>query len=353
MARAFAIFANGGRAITPYAIRTIEDRVGNVILNPEADNRAAIAALGDGAQVISPQNAFIMTSLLQAGARMGTLSASAQNGRIFTYKTADNKSYTLPVSGKTGTTQNWGDAWVVGSSPWLTTAVWFGFDRKGRSLGRDLTGAQLSGGAWARFMLPANEDYPSKGFPPSPGGLVYAEVCSVSGQLLTPECGGYRTSQWFLAGTSPTEPCTLHANLITTRTIMADRLEREYLGSGVGLQQLTAGSLLIDLSFLYPPEEVPEEIPDDAFDEFGDDEWYYPPEGAELNEGEQDVIILQLEETPVIIENKIEEVADVDHSQDEPLPLDLEGGEGRATGGGTTEFNEFNDADFDDAEVAE
>jgi penicillin-binding protein 1A len=214
----------------------------------------------------------------------------------------------------------------VGSSPYLTAAVWFGFDRKGHTLGRDLTGAQLSGGAWARFMLPANEDYPSKNFPASPGGLVFAEVCSVSGQLLTPECGGYRTSQWFLAGTQPHEPCTLHRNMISTRTIMADRLEREYLSSGVGLRQLAAGSLLLDLSFLNPPgmEAEPEmEI-----------------EPAALDQMEQDVVIPQLEETPVIMEEKIEEVPEVDNSEDEPLPLDIEVEEEELTTEGTEDTEE-------------
>jgi penicillin-binding protein 1A len=158
MARAFAIFVNGGREITPYGIRTIEDRHGRLVLNVERDIRAAIQAKGAAAQVISPQNAFIMTNLLQAGARMGTLSSGAQQGRIFTYKTPTGSTYTLPVAGKTGTTQNWEDAWVVGSSPHLTTAVWFGFDRKGRSLGRGQAGAVLASGAWARYMYPANED---------------------------------------------------------------------------------------------------------------------------------------------------------------------------------------------------
>jgi penicillin-binding protein 1A len=262
MARAFAIFVNGGREINPYGIRTIEDRNGRLVLNVERDIRAAIQAKGDAAQVISPQNAFIMTNLLQTGARMGTLSSSAQQGRIFTYKTPRGSTYTLPVAGKTGTTQNWEDAWVIGSSSHLTTAVWFGFDRKGRSLGRDQAGAVLAGRAWARFMYPANEDYPSKDFPRAPSGLVFAQVCSVSGQLLTPECGNYRTSQWFLAGTQPREECTLHRNLINSRTLLTDRLEREYLSTGMGLGQSSTGSLTLDLDFLNLSSEESEPFVD-------------------------------------------------------------------------------------------
>jgi penicillin-binding protein 1A len=251
MARAFAIFSNGGRDITPYAIRTIEDRNGRVIMNVEQEVRAKTQRGGAPVQVITPQNAFIMNSFLQSSARIGTLSNAAQLGRIFTYKTPRGDSYTLPVAGKTGTTQNWSDAWTIGSSPYLTTAVWFGFDKKGRSLGRNQTGAQLAGGAWAQFMHAANENYPSKDFPHPQGGLAYAEVCSVSGQILTPECGDFRTSQYFLAGTQPMVQCTIHRNMIGARTTLINRLEQEHLQSGVGsFPALGDDSLRVDFSFL-------------------------------------------------------------------------------------------------------
>jgi penicillin-binding protein 1A len=263
MARAFAIFSNGGREITPYAIRTIEDRNGRVIINVEQEMYAKNQAKGGAPQVISPQNAFIMNNFLQSSARMGTLSAAAKLGRLFTYKNARGQSYTLPVAGKTGTTQNWSDAWTIGSSPYLTTAVWFGFDKKGRSLGRNQTGAQLAGGAWAKYMYTANEDYAPRDFPRPQGGLAYTEVCSVSGQLLTPECGNFRTSQYFLAGTQPVVQCTLHRNMNSARTVMMERLEREHLGSGVGaFPEFSGASLDIDFSFL---ETGTENSPDSTF----------------------------------------------------------------------------------------
>ena len=202
---------------------------------------------------------------------------------------------------------------MVGSSSHLTTAVWFGFDRKGRSLGRNQAGAVLASGAWARFMKPANEDYPLKEFPRAPSGLVNATVCSVSGQLLTPECGNYRTSQWFLSGTEPKEQCTLHRNLINTSTILIDRLEREYLGSGMGLGTPAAGSLTLDIDFLNSPAE----------------------EEPFMDETELNVYIPQLNEAPLPVEPLIdesheEETEEEETEEEDAVPwdyVDEEGGE--------------------------
>jgi penicillin-binding protein 1A len=249
MARAFAIFANGGREVTPIAIRSVEDRHGRVYMNPELDMRLEIQAKGNAAQVISPQNAFIMTHLLQSSARMGTLAGGAKSGQIFRYTDSDGKPYTLPASGKTGTTQDWGDAWTVGSSPYLTTAVWFGFDKKGNSLGRNQSGAATAGLAWGEFMRTANEDYPYKGFPPPPSGVVAAEVCSVTGLLLTSECGSARTTQYFLSGTQPLEPCTYHPNLKSMEDILLDRFRTEHMLSGAAGFGVLDGPLSADYSW--------------------------------------------------------------------------------------------------------
>jgi penicillin-binding protein 1A len=263
MARAYAIFANGGREINPYAIRTVEDRNGRVFLNPEQENRGAIQRKGEAAQVISPQNAFIMTNLLQSSIRFGTLSGRTESGRIFTYKNSNGNTFIMPSAGKTGTTQNWGDAWTIGYTPYLTTAVWFGFDSKGRSLGRDQTGEGIAVPAWIDFMKVANEDYTYKDFPHPQSGLVLAEVCSVSGQLLTPECGNSRTTQYFLAGTQPQTLCTVHSAMSTARTTLLERLEEEHLRSGgEPFDSFNTAPLVLDLSFLDTPALLPKEPED-------------------------------------------------------------------------------------------
>ena len=110
MARAYAIFANGGKDITPMAIRTVEDKNGNVILTPELDIRKEQAAKGEKIQVISPQTSFVMIKLLEQTVNNGgTLGAQKWH---FDYRDANGKRYTMPAGGKTGTTQNWADAWT-------------------------------------------------------------------------------------------------------------------------------------------------------------------------------------------------------------------------------------------------
>jgi penicillin-binding protein 1A len=181
---------------------------------------------------------------------------------LFRYENADGQTYTLPAAGKTGTTQNWSDAWAPGYTPHLTTAVWFGFDKPGETLGLRLTGATLAGRAWARFMKTANEDYAYRDFVPPQTGLVRAEVCSVSGLLLTPACGSSRTTQYFLDGTQPVTVCTLHANVENMQTVVLKRLDKEYYQAGAPQFLLSDDSpLQFDLSFLY------EEQKDDAGDE--------------------------------------------------------------------------------------
>jgi penicillin-binding protein 1A len=251
LARAYAVFANQGKEVTPFAIRSVEDRNGRVILNPERDVRLSHQEKGAGVQIISPQTAYIMTTILQNSVRMGTLASSTQYGTSFKYQDASGRSYTLPAAGKTGTTQNWSDAWAVGYTPYITTVVWFGFDKRGETLGLSLTGATLSGRAWARYMRTANEDYPFRDFVQPQTGLVKAEVCSVSGLLLTPACGNNRTTQFFLEGTQPVTVCTLHTNVENLRMVAFSRLEREYYKAGApGFALRNDSPLALDLSFL-------------------------------------------------------------------------------------------------------
>ena len=229
MARAYAIFANGGKEVTPMAIRTVEDKNGNVILTPELDIRKEQASKGDKIQVISEQTAFVMTKLLEQTVNGGGTLAG-QKGR-FEYKAANGRSYRMPAAGKTGTTQNWADAWTCGFTPYYASAFWFGFDKPGQSLGLRITGSTLAGYAWGKFMGKIHEDLPSKEWNKPLEGVIEATVCSVSGQLLTDQCGDHKTTQWFLEGTVPTEFCTIHSNT-TNSSIAITRLEKEMYQSG-------------------------------------------------------------------------------------------------------------------------
>jgi membrane carboxypeptidase/penicillin-binding protein len=123
-----------------------------VILDPEKELRLQQKRKGSDIQIISRQNAYVMTSLLEKTVESGTLAWASGWGSKFTYRDKDGNKYTIPAAGKTGTTQNWADAWTVGFTPYYSTAVWFGFDRPGNSLGVTQTGAIIAGPTWADYM---------------------------------------------------------------------------------------------------------------------------------------------------------------------------------------------------------
>ena len=232
LARAYSVFANGGKEVTPIAIRSVEDKNGNVILNPEKEVRTALQAKGAAAQVISPQTAFVMTELLQNTVRSGSLAGPSSNGNKLRYRDSNGRLYKIPAAGKTGTTQNWADAWAVGFTPYYTSVFWFGFDKPGQSLGLQLTGSTLSGYAWADYMKKVHNGLPMKEFSKPATGVIEATVCSVSGGILTPECGNHKVTAWYLEGTQPTQVCSVHSTANSSRTIGIYRLEKELYKAG-------------------------------------------------------------------------------------------------------------------------
>lgn len=232
LARAYSVFASGGKEVTPIAIRSVEDKNGNIILNPEKEVRTALQAKGSAAQVISPQTAFVMTELLQNTVRSGTLAGPSSNGDKLRYRDSNGRLYKIPAAGKTGTTQNWADAWAVGFTPYYTSVFWFGFDKPGQSLGLQLTGSTLSGYAWADYMKKVHNGLPMKDFSKPATGVIEATVCSVSGGILTPECGNHKVTAWYLEGTQPTQVCSVHSTANSSRTIGIYRLEKELYKAG-------------------------------------------------------------------------------------------------------------------------
>ncbi|WP_273066407.1 penicillin-binding protein 1A [Treponema berlinense] len=232
LARAYSVFASGGKEVTPIAIRSVEDKNGNIILNPEKEVRTSLQAKGSSAQVITPQTAYVMTQLLQNTVRSGSLAGPSSNGTKFRYKDAKGRQYQIPAAGKTGTTQNWADAWAVGYTPYYTSVFWFGFDKPGQSLGLQLTGSTLSGYVWADYMRKIHDGLPMKDFSKPATGVIEATVCSVSGGILTPECGNHKVTAWYLEGTQPTQVCSVHSTANSSRTIGIYRLEKELYKAG-------------------------------------------------------------------------------------------------------------------------
>lgn len=166
MARAYAVFANGGYRVTPYYIERVLDARGNLLAQTKP------VRAGQGAeQVIDPRNAFIMTSLLQDVVRRGTATRAMQLGR-------------LDLAGKTGTTNDQVDAWFTGFQPSLVAISWIGFDQP-RTLGGTETGAQAALPIWMNYMAKALKGVPEAVFA-VPEGVAVAKVDAQTG-LPVPE----------------------------------------------------------------------------------------------------------------------------------------------------------------------
>lgn len=232
MARAYSSFPNGGREVIPISIRYIEDRKNRKIIDLETELWEKQKAKGDDIQLLSPQGAFMMVDIMQGATRAGGTLHYALN----TVGGMDQ-----PIAGKTGTTQNWSDAWAIGYTPYMTTAVWFGFDTPGNSLGLNQSGAVAAGPVWAEFMKRAHESLPIKDFEKPNTGLIEIEICNVSGKRPHPEkvCEGHTYKQWFIRGTEPTTSCDIHVKYDERKDDILDKLRDRYLG----------GEANIDLSY--------------------------------------------------------------------------------------------------------
>jgi penicillin-binding protein 1A len=208
IARAYAVFANQGQDVTPIAIRLIEDRNGRVILDTERELRQKQRRMGSDIQVISRQNAYVMTGLLKKTLDVGTL--ASVSGK-FAFRDESGARYRIPAAGKTGTTQNWSDAWAVGYTPYYTTAIWFGFDKPGNSLGLSLTGATLAGPVWGDYMREIHLGLPMKDFIRPADGIIDVAVCTQTGLLKNPACP-HSVTLTYLEGTQPMGYCDEHGN---------------------------------------------------------------------------------------------------------------------------------------------
>lgn len=136
MVAGYSIFANGGYRVQPYFISRIEDVKGNVIM----ESRPELA--GENAErAIDGRNAFIMTSMLKDVVKMGTATRAMQLGRT-------------DLAGKTGTTNEFVDAWFCGFGTGLVAVAWIGFDNP-HTLGHNETGAQAALPMWISYMAKA------------------------------------------------------------------------------------------------------------------------------------------------------------------------------------------------------
>ena len=199
LARAYAIIANGGKDVIPFSIRHIKDRNGKIIENREREVGEILKKCAkDGTiQVIKPETAEIMIGLLRTVVSAGT-GRSASIGR--------------PAGGKTGTTNNWKDAWFVGFAPQLTTCIWVGYDKLGLSLGIGQSGGAVVAPTWSEYMRAALRDEQVLEFP-TYAKLEMHEVCNLSGLLPSSNCREV-VEEFFIPGTAPEKECELCRDII-------------------------------------------------------------------------------------------------------------------------------------------
>ena len=214
MARGYAIYANNGKDVIPFAVRYITDRDGNELDNTEENvgNLIAQKEIDGTIQVIPEDVAFVMTSLMQNVVNSGTaFSAIRQNAQ-----------FTKPCAGKTGTTSNWTDAWFCGYTPEISTVVWIGYDRPFMTLGKHQAGAVAAAPIWANYLK--NIDLKGTAFSQSPPDVYMAEVCSYSGLLPSPACVETH-GEYMIKGGGPSETCT--GNHFKVKSILDRYIEKE------------------------------------------------------------------------------------------------------------------------------
>lgn len=140
----------------------------------------------DPDQLINPQTAYLMTSILKGVVEEGTAQRAKALGRV--------------SAGKTGTTNGYYDAWYVGYTPQIVAGVWVGSDKE-RTLGRGETGAQSALPIWLEYMKEAHKKLPEKNFP-VPNDIVFVNIDNETGNLASASSKSV-VRQPFLEGTEP------------------------------------------------------------------------------------------------------------------------------------------------------
>jgi penicillin-binding protein 1A len=189
MTAAFGVFPNHGVYVEPNSILRIEDKDGNVIEENLPQRR----------EVLSEETSFIMTSMLQGVVDEGT------GTRIRSY-------FHLPAAGKTGTTNDFADAWFVGYTPQLSAGVWVGFDNKSVHFTNwDGQGGRAAAPIWGRFMKYVYED-PSIAMPleyfEKPATVFEDTICADTKKLATEYCPN-KMIEYFTEKTRPGK-CNKH-----------------------------------------------------------------------------------------------------------------------------------------------
>jgi len=183
MTSAYSAFPNQGVRLEPYSVMSIADREGNVLLENRPEPHEALRA----------DTAFVMTNLLRGVVQRGTAQAAA--------------ALDWPLAGKTGTMDEYTDAWFIGFDPNITVGVWVGYDEK-KPLGNGETGAAAALPIWMDFVKVYLDKYADRKNPPqfeAPGNIVFVTLDSGVSEAFI---NGTQPAVSVTAAPSPTPPAT-------------------------------------------------------------------------------------------------------------------------------------------------
>ncbi len=184
---AYGVLANQGVWMPPTAIRYVTDAHGKLLEEHVPEGREAL----------SPEMAYVVTHMLRGVVERGTGQAAKVLGR--------------PIAAKTGTTNDYSNAWFIGFTPHIATGVWVGYDRP-RSLGRDETGSRVAVPIWTAYMAKVLGDSAREEFPvPERVSLVPVDLDPSN------ECVRVVTMA-FVRGTEPSVSCGPRRQAVTPGT---------------------------------------------------------------------------------------------------------------------------------------
>ena len=183
---AYAVLANNGIATDHPVILEVHDAEGNLLYQPETN---------PAHQVIDPRVAWLLSDIL-----------SDDEARRLGFGVNSTLKIDRPAAVKTGTTSNFHDNWTIGYTPDIVIGVWVG--NSDYQAMKDVTGLTGAAPIWHETIRKVLEGKPKQEFS-RPEGLVRMEVCALSGLLPTAYCEHTRT-EWFIAGTEPTQPDTIY-----------------------------------------------------------------------------------------------------------------------------------------------
>lgn len=176
---AYSVLLNQGSRAEPYAIMFVKDNAGKVLEQTETQ----------AIPVISKETAYLVTNMMEDVIQKGTGQAAKGIGR--------------PIAGKTGTTDEFINAWFIGGAPNLVTGIYVGFDDR-RSLGETESGAHAALPIWIDFMKEALKPLPVVGFT-IPEGVTFVKVDPTTGLLEDEQEGQGSTVELFTKGSEPTQ----------------------------------------------------------------------------------------------------------------------------------------------------